>query len=537
MAGSDYVTPTSNFLPGTIARAEDINEKMDAIEAGFGKLPRPRADARTGFADPLALPDPTDDDHAVPKLWLLNIVIPIQNNITSIQDALNSLTGNSVTPAEMNAALNDLNIALSASIALVNSTLTQALADQDSAHADAINAVTQLFYDAIDSVVENLPDYTVEFDRITALEDYDVVLVNAINENIDSIGEILIRIGNLELADQTHDSALSAAGLRLNNLDDLVAGILTGFAGAKVILDSTYTIESGDSDKYLLFSNANPVTVTLPDGDDEFLGVQQGTIIQLGEGAVTLVGNGVTIHSSGDIRSTFGPSSWIRYLRADETTWMLSATPPTDIPLAIKTITDNEYILQPGDENFVLWVDSDEPCFITIPSEAQFPFTEVIRGRIIQAGDGAVVVYANANLDSEGFRNNTTGPFSAIDYMHKGVNSWWLMTPPPSGELANLMFSGVYDGYVLTRDDMGGVLWIENDDDVEIAFPDSNGLIFDSYVQGVIIQGGEGKLSFVGDGAAEVVSSNGLASTAAQYSPISYIRIGPNTWWIGGERA
>ena len=93
MAASDYVTPTSNLLPGTTARADDVNEKFDAVNSGFEMLPIPRADAKKGFDEPIHLPAPTEDSHAATKSFIDGLLQPVNDAITALQDALATIGG------------------------------------------------------------------------------------------------------------------------------------------------------------------------------------------------------------------------------------------------------------------------------------------------------------------------------------------------------------------------------------------------------------------------------------------------------------
>ncbi|WP_271270486.1 hypothetical protein [Aliamphritea hakodatensis] len=61
---NDYFSQESERIPGTRARAENINKDLKGIEAGFDKLPNPRTDERPGFSEPIAVPEAIDDDQA-----------------------------------------------------------------------------------------------------------------------------------------------------------------------------------------------------------------------------------------------------------------------------------------------------------------------------------------------------------------------------------------------------------------------------------------------------------------------------------------
>lgn len=60
-----YFTHDIKLLPGTKARAEDVNARFDGAVLGFDKLPAPHPTLK-GFADPVVVGDPTEQNHAVP---------------------------------------------------------------------------------------------------------------------------------------------------------------------------------------------------------------------------------------------------------------------------------------------------------------------------------------------------------------------------------------------------------------------------------------------------------------------------------------
>ena len=59
---NDYYTHSNTLIPGTTARAEDVTSELDAIEAGFDKIPAPRDDGQ-GFDQPIKAGQAIEDDH------------------------------------------------------------------------------------------------------------------------------------------------------------------------------------------------------------------------------------------------------------------------------------------------------------------------------------------------------------------------------------------------------------------------------------------------------------------------------------------
>ena len=84
MAASDYITPTPPLLPGTTAKAQDVNEKFDALIAAFNKLPIPAAGGAKGFAQAVEVGDATSDEHALTKGQFDAVIEPIQFAINQV---------------------------------------------------------------------------------------------------------------------------------------------------------------------------------------------------------------------------------------------------------------------------------------------------------------------------------------------------------------------------------------------------------------------------------------------------------------------
>jgi hypothetical protein len=61
---NDYFEHNTKLVPGTKARAEDVNARFDGVVAGMEKLPAPHPSLK-GFSDPVAVGAPTEKEHAV----------------------------------------------------------------------------------------------------------------------------------------------------------------------------------------------------------------------------------------------------------------------------------------------------------------------------------------------------------------------------------------------------------------------------------------------------------------------------------------
>ena len=69
---NDYFEHNTKLVPGTKARAEDVNSRFDGVVSGLEKLPAPHATLK-GFSDPVLVGDPTSPEHAVPVSKALGI--------------------------------------------------------------------------------------------------------------------------------------------------------------------------------------------------------------------------------------------------------------------------------------------------------------------------------------------------------------------------------------------------------------------------------------------------------------------------------
>lgn len=60
---NDYYEHPEVFIPGDLARAEDVENEFKRVQSGFGLLPQPRPDG-LGFLVPFYVADATEDNHA-----------------------------------------------------------------------------------------------------------------------------------------------------------------------------------------------------------------------------------------------------------------------------------------------------------------------------------------------------------------------------------------------------------------------------------------------------------------------------------------
>ena len=99
-----------------------------------------------------------------------------------------------------------------------------------------------------------------------------------------------------------------------------------GFDGTKVVgintqTGTTYTLVLADAGKYLRMGNASAITLTVPVNDSvAFATGTVITIIQTGNGVVTVSGGGVTFNTKGGTK-TNGQYSALQIIKVDTNTW------------------------------------------------------------------------------------------------------------------------------------------------------------------------------------------------------------------------
>lgn len=66
---NEYFPTQPPLVPGSTAKSSDVNDRVDAVEAAFDKLPNP-ASGKRGFGEPVPVGEPTEDDHAATKRYV-----------------------------------------------------------------------------------------------------------------------------------------------------------------------------------------------------------------------------------------------------------------------------------------------------------------------------------------------------------------------------------------------------------------------------------------------------------------------------------
>ena len=107
---------------------------------------------------------------------------------------------------------------------------------------------------------------------------------------------------------------------------DLSASGGGSFDGTKVVgintqTSTTYTLVLADAGKYIRMSNASAITLTVPVNDSvAFATGTVITIIQTGNGVVTVSGGGITFNAKGGTK-TNGQYAALQIIKVDTNTW------------------------------------------------------------------------------------------------------------------------------------------------------------------------------------------------------------------------
>ncbi|KAF2330544.1 hypothetical protein [Flavobacterium ginsenosidimutans] len=168
----------------------------------------------------------------------------------------------------------------------------------------------------------------------------------------------------------------------------------------------TYTYTIDDYKKHIVFSSANPVTVTIPTNLN--VAIPIGTEIkytQKGAGIVTIGGSGITINSNVSLSSVKGETRILRKIDTDE--WVLIgniALPGAKVPYTVFIDTVN------GNDSNGIVTDSSKPFKTAAAAYAALP-----------ANDG--IMWTLYYLDSSTSRQLPATPLRPIKIMtpHPGV--------------------------------------------------------------------------------------------------------------------
>lgn len=124
-------SPTPDLIPGDIARAEDINDKLTAVDVAFDKLPEPHPTLK-GFNEAIMIGEATDPGHATTKNF-------VETGMTS-QVAQAAASASAAATSASSASTSASNAATSATSA--GNSATAAAASQTAAAGSATSAST-----------------------------------------------------------------------------------------------------------------------------------------------------------------------------------------------------------------------------------------------------------------------------------------------------------------------------------------------------------------------------------------------------------
>ena len=132
---NDYYVRQASLAPRTKAKGDQIIGELDAVSAGFDKLPAPRNDG-TGFSEPLRVGDPTDQAHAVP----LSLLESTESSIGQDKAEIEQLK-NEVNSAKASVDESEIDINNTASEVTANKNLSeQSKLDAQQSATDAENS-------------------------------------------------------------------------------------------------------------------------------------------------------------------------------------------------------------------------------------------------------------------------------------------------------------------------------------------------------------------------------------------------------------
>lgn len=216
MAASDYVTPTPDLVPGTKARAEDVNEKIDAINSGFDMLPIPRADSEKGFDERIKIPDPEADQDAATKVWV-ETSMTSQVNQAAASAAAAAASEASAEASKVSAGVSEENAEDSALASQASALSSAASADAASASESAaalseaaaeLSAAASLASASSAAVSENAAAGSANDSASSAAESFDFYqsALSALAEGANIYKTYAMAI--LELGDMAADEAI-----------------------------------------------------------------------------------------------------------------------------------------------------------------------------------------------------------------------------------------------------------------------------------------------------------------------------------------
>lgn len=140
---NNWHTPTPDLISGDIARAEDINDKLTAVDVAFDKLPAPHP-TQKGFDEPINVGEPTLPGHAASRNFtetaMTSQVVAAAGSATNAASSASSAStsATSATSSKNAAATSATNAATSATSA--SDSATSATSSKNAAATSATNA-------------------------------------------------------------------------------------------------------------------------------------------------------------------------------------------------------------------------------------------------------------------------------------------------------------------------------------------------------------------------------------------------------------
>lgn len=246
-----------------------------------------------------------------------------------------------------------------------------------------------------------------------------------------------IPTGRLHLFTRTSASAFTSK----LTLDDAVT-VATGTPlRAPYVIESqsaaTYTLVLADAAKVKEFSNASPVTVTVPLNSSVAFPVgTQIPIVQTGAGTVTVAGiSGVTINTASSLTLSEQWAAGTLIKRATDT-WLWIADEVGSggggTTLGLNTQTGTAYTLVLADADRVVELNNASPVTVTVPTNASVAFAVGTMIPLCQLGAGLVTISPAVGVTIRTSSSSTTRVQYAEASLRKRATNEWVL----SGDLA-----------------------------------------------------------------------------------------------------
>lgn len=236
-------TGVLDLVPNTLAKAEEVNAPLQAIEAGFDKLPDPAEAPLKGFAGPTAVGEAVLDVHAARKAYV---------------DALREYVDEQVAQLRIESA--DLLAALRVVIQEELAGLEDSIDLVDAKASDLLLELAGLRFDANELLLRTSEVNT----RVTFIQDSIPITLNAINNVSILVGTLDVKITTLVGAVEAIQTDITNQGLKLIEIETDVADVATDIEDVGDRVDSAKGVaEEVRDNQALLATEVDEARTTL----------------------------------------------------------------------------------------------------------------------------------------------------------------------------------------------------------------------------------------------------------------------------------